>query len=312
MSGESLETIILPRVHDLGGFKVRRALPYRSHRNVGPFVFFDHLGPAALPAGHGIDVRPHPHIGLATVTWLFEGALDHRDSLGSVQTIRPGAVNWMTAGRGIVHSERTPDAERAAGHSIEAIQTWVALPRSHEEQEPAFVHHPAETIPDVDLGDCRVRLISGNAFGARSPVEFPVQACEAAVEMTADGGFETPDIAECAVYVVSGSASIDGQPLEEASLAVLKPGTRASVTATKGARLMLVGGDALDAKRLIDWNLVASDAEKIERARADWRKATATGFVHSRFSLPPGETRWTPYPGDPEPNPEDIPPGNAG
>src|SRR5579885_725229 len=163
-------TLIEPGSQDLGGFLVRRALPHRRCRHVGPFVFFDHMGPARFEAGRGVDVRPHPHIGLATVTYLFAGALEHRDSLGSVQTIRPGDINWMTAGRGIVHSERTPHAERSAGHDVHGIQIWVALPRAEDATEPSFHHHPARTLPEIECGDVHLRLLVGSAFDRRSPV----------------------------------------------------------------------------------------------------------------------------------------------
>ena len=208
MSG-AIDLVIEPRQRDLGGFFVRRLLPFPNRRNVGPFVFFDHLGPADMPPGHGMDVRSHPHIGLATVTWLFDGALDHRDSLGTQLTIRPGAVNWMTAGRGIVHSERTPPEERANGHRIEAIQTWVALPQSHEEQEPTFQHYPASVLPRIDAGGAKGVLISGSAYGHRSPVEFPAGICQLVLEAERDTTIEAPDAAELCLYVVSGSATVE-------------------------------------------------------------------------------------------------------
>jgi redox-sensitive bicupin YhaK (pirin superfamily) len=303
-----IESILEAKPRDLGGFSVRRLLPAMQRRSVGPYVFFDHLGPADLPPGEGLSVRPHPHIGLATVTWLYDGALLHRDSLGSIQTILPGAVNWMTAGRGIVHSERTPPRERTSGHRIEAIQTWVALPGSHEQQEPSFVHHPAATLPVLDLGGVQGVLIAGDAFGARSPVSFPEAICQAALDSPAGGTFETPDIRECCIHVVTGEAEIDGVPVNAGKLAVLVDGQRARVRLSRGARVMLAGGDPLDGPRRLDWNFVGSTTELVQAARDDWRAAIANGFTAGRFRLPPDESRWTPYPGDPQPVPEDMPP----
>jgi len=267
--------VIAPRSRDIGGFGVRRALPDAKRRNVGPFVFFDHLGPAVFSPGQGLDVRSHPHIGLATVTWLFEGALDHRDSLGTVQTIRPGAVNWMTSGRGITHSERTPPAERAAGHRIEAIQTWVALPLSHEEQEPAFRHYSADTLPKLDLPGATGVLIAGSAFGHASPVDFPSGICQLILESKTGADIAVPDAAERCVYVVSGSCEIDGLAVSEARMAVLKPGP-CVVRLAPATRIMIAGGDPLDAPRHLQ---SGSELARIDRGGvqglmvfpADWR-----------------------------------------
>jgi redox-sensitive bicupin YhaK (pirin superfamily) len=303
-----VELIIDPRKRDLGGFLVRRVLPFPARRNVGPFVFFDHLGPAVMAPGTGIDVRPHPHIGLATVTWLFEGALDHRDSIGSVQTIRPGAVNWMTSGRGIVHSERTPHAEREAGHRIEAIQTWVALPRSHEEQLPAFAHHPASTLPRIRADAATGVLIAGAAYGQRSPVEFPHGICQLVLETDQDTVIEPPEIPELCVYVVRGSAEIGGKAIGEAQMAVLSPQRPCPVKLPAGTRIMIAGGDPLDAPRYLDWNFVASSKERLAKASADWRASIAGGFSGTWFTQPPGETSWIPLPGDPQPDPPDHQP----
>ncbi len=301
-------TLISPKAKDIGGFFVRRSLPTPAVRSVGPFVFFDHLGPAEFKPGHGIDVRPHPHIGLATVTWLYDGALGHRDSLGTIKTIYPGAVNWMTAGRGISHSERTPDAERAAGHRIEAIQTWVALPVSQEDQAPEFAHHPAETLPKLSLPGLSGVLIAGTAYGETSPVKFPAGICQLVLEAHEDASFETPPIEECCVYVVRGSASVDGQALAEAEMLVLAAEAVARVSIPAGTRVMIAGGDRLDGARRMDWNFVASSKEKIDHAVEQWRASIAAGFENSWFSQPPGETVWIPYPGDPQPVPEDRPP----
>ncbi len=309
---DPVELVIEPRQRDLGGFYVRRLLPFAKRRNVGPFVFFDHLGPAQMPPGQGMDVRSHPHIGLATVTWLFEGALDHRDSLGTFQTIRPGAVNWMTAGRGIVHSERTPHAEREKGHRIEAIQTWVALPKSHEEQAPAFRHHPAETLPRIESGTARGVLISGSAYGHRSPVEFPSGICQLVLETERDTVVEAPDAAELCLYVVQGSAEIGGRIIGEAQMAVLSPARPCLVKLSAGSRIMFAGGDPLDGPRFLDWNFVASSKERLAKAAADWRASIAGGFRDSWFSQPPDETSWIPLPGDPQPDPPDHQPDHHG
>jgi redox-sensitive bicupin YhaK (pirin superfamily) len=303
-----IELIISPREKDLGGFAVRRALPVAKRRHVGPFVFFDHLGPATFPSGAGIDVRPHPHIGLATVTWLFDGALDHRDSIGTVQTIYPGAVNWMTAGRGISHSERTPPEQRANGHRIEAIQTWVALPQSHEEIAPSFHHYPASVLPKIDMPGARATLIAGEAFGARSPVTFPTPIVQVALEAERDVTFETPEAAEIAVYAVRGSLVVDGERLEEAQMAILVPGTRAKVELPAGSKMMIVGGDPPDGPRFIDWNFVSSSKVRIDKAQVDWRNSIAGGFNGTWFTQPPGEASYIPLPGDPEPDPMDTPP----
>jgi redox-sensitive bicupin YhaK (pirin superfamily) len=298
---DAVEMIIEPRQRDLGGFFVRRLLPFAKRRNVGPFVFFDHLGPAELPAGKGIDVRSHPHIGLATVTWLFDGALDHRDSLGTYQTIRPGAVNWMTAGRGIVHSERTPHAEREAGHRIEAIQTWVALPQSHEEQDPTFQHYPAAVLPVLELDGAKGVLISGSAYGHRSPVEFPSGICQLVLTAERDTTVEAPEAPELCLYVVEGEAEVDGQRIGEATMAILSPQRPCSVKLTRGTRIMFAGGDALDGPRFLDWNFVASSKERLAKATADWRASIAGGFTGTWFTQPPAETHWIPLPGDPQP-----------
>jgi redox-sensitive bicupin YhaK (pirin superfamily) len=304
---DAVQLLIEPRTRDLGGFNVRRILPYAKHRNVGPFVFFDHLGPATFPPGEGMDVRPHPHIGLATVTWLFEGAIDHRDSLGTIQTIRPGAVNWMTAGRGIVHSERTPPTERAAGHRLEAIQTWVALPRSRQEQAPTFVHHPADTLPRFSLPGGHGVVLAGSAFGHRSPVEFPAGILQVVIEATSEVSFDMPEAQERCLYLVSGAAAIDGQALPEAHMAVVGAG-KVGVKLAPGTRVMIAGGDALDGPRVLEWNFVASDKERLAKASADWRASIAAGFRDSWFSQPPGEASYIPLPGDPEGVPMDTPP----
>lgn len=305
---DAIDVLIDPRPRDLGGFSVRRLLPDARRRNVGPFVFFDHLGPAKFAPGEGIDVRPHPHIGLATVTWLFEGALDHRDSLGTVQTIRPGAVNWMTAGKGITHSERTPPDERRKGHSIEAIQTWVALPQSHEESEPQFSHFPADQLPKAYLGGATATIIAGKAFGETSPVPFPAGICQVVIEADEGTTFITPDMDECCVHIVSGSATVDGEEVGEARMVILRDGLSAEVVLPAGARLMIAGGDKLDAPRHLDWNFVSSSKERLARAREDWRASIRAAFNGSWFTQPPEEVAYIPYPSDPQPEPHDVPP----
>jgi redox-sensitive bicupin YhaK (pirin superfamily) len=276
-------------VRDIGGFAVRRVLPALPQQMVGPFIFFDHMGPAALAPGGGLDVRPHPHIGLATVTYLFDGEILHRDSLGSVQAIRPGDVNWMTAGRGIVHSERTPAPLRAGGGRVHGIQTWVALPRGHEEAAPAFAHHAAATLPVVELPGVTVRVIAGTAFGARSPVDVFSPTLYATADLAPGATLVVqPEHEERAVYVAEGSASVADAALAPGQMAVLPPGGEVAIRAAAVSRIMLVGGAKMDGPRFIWWNFVASSRERIERAKADWRE--------DRFPPVPGETERIPLP----------------
>lgn len=300
MSG-LVEQIIQPRERDLGdGFVVRRILPFHNRKMVGPFIFFDHFGPVDYAPGVGFDVRPHPHIGLATVTFLFDGAIRHKDSIGNDLVIRPGAVNWMTAGRGICHSERTPDAERASGQSLHGIQTWVALPKEHVETDPDFVHHPADTLPAFDLGGAQARVLAGTAFGQTAPVEFPWGIWYVGAEADTGARF-TIDAAEAderALYMASGEAQIDGQSVEPGQMAILTPGEDVPVTVSAGARFMLAGGQAMDGPRLIDWNLVATDKARIEQAKADWRASAEGGWKDTPFTLPEGEDEYIPLPGD--------------
>ena len=277
------------RPRDLGGFQVRRILPWGGGRMVGPFIFLDQMGPADFAPGQGVDVRPHPHIGLATVTYLYEGELMHRDSLGAVQTIRPGDVNWMTAGRGIVHSERTGDALRAAGHRLSGLQSWVALPRSHEETAPAFFHHAAVSLPQIDDQGVRLRLIAGEAFGLKSPVEIFSPLFYADVEMAARARLEIgARYPQRAVYVAGGRVTIDGKPVEQGRLALLEEGKPSMIVADVKSRLALLGGEPLDEPRHIWWNFVASSKERIEQAKTDWRAGN--------FAPVPGETEFIPLP----------------
>ncbi|MEQ8734890.1 MAG: pirin family protein [Rhodospirillaceae bacterium] len=268
----AIDLIIAPRKKDIGSFEVRRALPYAKRRLVGPFIFFDHMGPATFAPGKGIDVRPHPHIGLATVTFLFEGEIHHRDSLGFHQPIRPGDVNWMTAGRGIVHSERTGPETRAAGHTLHGIQTWIALPIAHEETAPAFYHHPKDTLPVITREGASLSLIAGTAYGEESPVKTFSPMCYLGGSLESGADLEIPDAhEERAVYIVDGAASLNGHELSEGEMAVLVPGVSCRIKSDAGARIMLVGGAPMDGDRLIWWNLVASDQALIDRAKAEWK-----------------------------------------
>ncbi|MBC5784984.1 pirin family protein [Ramlibacter sp. USB13] len=278
-----------------GGFVVRRILPHARQRNVGPFIFFDHFGPAEELPGANHDVRPHPHIGLATVTYLFDGAMMHRDSLGTEQLIEPGAINWMTSGRGIVHSERRPDHLRDVRFVNHGLQLWTALPLEHEETEPAFSHTPADAIPERSVGDARVRVLVGEAFGVRSPVPALSPTLYLDVWLPAGGRMELPAIApEQAVYAVEGALLLDGEPLPERQMAVLRPGAPVLLSTPAGARLVVVGGTPLDAPRHMWWNFVSSRKDRILRASEDWeamRMGTVPG--DSEFiPLPP--TRFTP------------------
>ena len=285
---------ISPHERDLGGFSVRRLLPSAARRMVGPFVFFDHMGPAEFAPGQGIDVRPHPHIGLATVTYLFEGAIEHRDSLGSVQRITAGDVNWMTAGRGIVHSERTPADLRASGARMQGLQTWVALPRDQEHCDPAFVHHPAATLPAIEMPGVSMRLIAGSAFGHTSPVQCASSMFYIAVEMEAGASFVLPDAyAERGVYPLVGDVSINEGVLPAGQMAVLNESAPVTLQALSPARLMLLGGEPMDGERFLWWNFVASDRAFIEEAKARWR--------NGGFDAVPGETEFIPLPAEPKP-----------
>ncbi len=274
--------LIAPRVHDLGGFQVRRAVPSLQARSVGPFVFVDHLGPALFEPGRGIDVRPHPHIGLATVTYLWAGALRHRDTLGSVQDILPGDVNWMTAGRGIAHSERTPTVPRAAGHVAHGMQTWVALPKSDEEVAPSFHHHPASTLPVREHEGARLCVIAGRGFGMESPVRVFADTFNVAVDLEPDAELVVEaEAVERALYILEGEAQLDGTAIPEKHLVVLDRGARHVLRAKTPLKAMLFGGEPLDAPRHMWWNFVSSSKERIEQAKRDWDDG--------RFGLIPGD-----------------------
>lgn len=292
--------LIKPHEKDLGeGFTVRRLLPSHPHKMVGPFIFFDHMGPAELePGGLGLQVRPHPHIGLATVTYLFDGAIMHRDSLGYEQEIRPGDVNWMTAGSGIVHSERSPDHLRADGGRMHGIQIWIALPKQHENTAPGFEHHPARSLPTQSGAGWNLRLIAGSGFGLQSAVTTFSPLFYATLELQPGARFTLPaEYSQRAVYLVEGQAEIDGTRLEEKRMAVLSGGQDTTIEASgadqHGARLMLLGGDPLDGDRFIFWNFVASTREAIEEAKQRWRDR--------RFAAVPGETEFIPLPPERKP-----------
>jgi redox-sensitive bicupin YhaK (pirin superfamily) len=274
---------------DLGGFHVRRVLPSGERQMVGPFIFFDHLGPTKFAPGYGIDVRPHPHIALATVTYLFAGSLEHRDSLGSVREIYPGDVNWMSAGRGIVHSERTPQAVRASGEHVHAIQSWVALPDGHEDGEPSFVHYPAAALPTRVANGVEMTVIAGEAFGLRSPVVTLWPTLYVHAHFSRGGALGLPaGPGERAVYVVQGDVAVDGVAVAAGQLAVLESGEDSTLGAAGDARVMLLGGDKFPTARYIWWNFVGSSQERIERAKDRWERR--------QFPDVPGETEFMPLP----------------
>ncbi|MGA7540293.1 MAG: pirin family protein [Steroidobacteraceae bacterium] len=279
-----LATLIDARARDLGGFTVGRVLPTAARKLIGPFIFFDHMGPADFPPGRGIDVRPHPHIGLATVTYLFEGEIVHRDSLGSHQPIRPGDVNWMTAGRGIVHSERTGTEPRRAGSRLNGLQLWVALPLEHEEAEPEFHHHPARALPSLEIAGTRVRVLAGSAFGASSPVRTHSPLFYVDAAMPAGSELPLPEEHEQrAAYVVEGTVACGGEPAQRGRMMVLTPGARVCLRAVSDARVALIGGAPLAGERHIFWNFVSSSEARIEQAKRDWRAG--------RFPKVPGDER---------------------
>lgn len=289
----AVETVVTPRPRDLGGFEVRRVLPSTQRRMVGPFIFLDQIGPARFLGGFGIDVRPHPHIGLATVTYLDRGSILHRDSLQTVQPIHPGDVNWMTAGRGIVHSERTDREVRRAQHELYGLQLWVALPRQHEETAPTFAHHPRATLPVVEAAGIRARIIAGRAFGKTSPVAtfselfFVDVGLAAGARLQLDAEHE-----ERAAYLLEGQVEIAGTTYESPQLLVFAPRREIVIAARASVRLALIGGEPMDGPRHIWWNFVSSRKERIEQAKADWQR--------DRFGVTvPGETEFIPLPEGP-------------
>lgn len=285
----TIERVIAPRPTDLGDFEVRRVLPYREKRMVGPFIFFDHMGPAEFEPGQGIDVRPHPHIGLATVTYLFEGEIMHRDSLGVVQAIRPGAVNWMTAGRGIVHSERTDAAERAKDTVLHGIQAWVALPKEHECTAPDFKHYPSDGLPEFERNGVQMKLLAGTAFGYEADIKVLSPTVYIEIKAKAGQKIDIPDDhQERALYVVEGGLTIDGEDVEPLTMAVLMPGSSPVVVASEDTHVMLCGGAPMDGPRTVWWNFVASEPEMLEQAKADWKAGN--------FEMVPGDDEFIPLP----------------
>jgi len=288
---EDLITLTIePTTHDLGGFKVHRTLPSRPRTMVGPFIFFDQMGPARLEVGTGIDVRPHPHINLATVTYLYAGAIDHRDSLGTFATIEPGAVNLMTAGHGIVHSERSPSAERAVGPELSGIQTWLALPERDEEIDPAFEHVTAADLPVIDGKGATARIVMGSLWGSTAPTTTYAQTIYADIALQPGGSIPIdPEADERALYVSMGEASLDGLPLIPMTLYVLRPGTAATLRSERGARVILCGGEAFTTPRHVWWNFVSSSRDRINQAKQDWQAGN--------FPKVPGDDKeWIPIP----------------
>lgn len=286
-----IETMIVPRGRDIGGFEVQRILPSVRRRMVGPFIFFDRMGPATFAAGRGLDVRPHPHIGLATVTYLFAGEIVHRDSVGSRQTITAGAVNWMTAGRGIVHSERTDPTLRHTGGRLFGIQAWVALPQAAEEMAPAFSHHAVESLPRLAGEGWHGRLIAGRFDGMTAPTPVLSPTLYADIMLAAGARLAvSPEHEERAVYVVEGAVSLDGHSLDPGVLYVLVPGQAVTLAAGGESHLMLIGGAPMDGPRYVWWNFVSSSHERLEQAKADWKA--------QRFAAVPGEHEFIPLPDD--------------
>lgn len=293
MTDELILQTILPTSHDLGGFKVHRTLPSRPRTMVGPFIFFDQMGPAHLDIGTGMDVRPHPHINLATVTYLFAGAIDHRDSVGSFATIEPGAVNLMTAGRGIAHSERSPASERAAGPELSGIQTWLALPERDEERDPDFEHVPKAALPVLETPGVRARVIMGTLWGQTAPTTTYAETIYADIVLDAGGSVPIDASAdERALYVAIGDATLDGMPLDPMTLYVLRPGITATLRSASGGRVMLCGGEAFATPRHVWWNFVSSSRERINQAKDDW---TAGNFP----KVPGDEVEFIPIPAVP-------------
>jgi redox-sensitive bicupin YhaK (pirin superfamily) len=286
--------VLRGRSTDVGGLPVTRVLPQARKRAVGPFVFVDHMGPAHLQPGQGLDVRPHPHIGLATVTYLFAGAILHRDSIGCVQRIEPGDVNWMTAGRGIVHSERLPDDLRGKAQAMHGVQTWVALPAEFEDAEPSFVHVGADRLPTLERSGACVRVVAGHAFGAASPVAVFSDTLYAALDLQAGAALEIPDEhAERALFVTGGHVEVDAMPLQAGDLALLAAGT-AHLSAPAAAQAMLLGGAPLG-ERFMWWNFVATSRERIDAAKAQWLDYAAAGGSR-QFPPVPGEAEFIPLP----------------
>lgn len=284
----AIKLLLDSKEKDLGGFSVRRFLPSKELAHIGPFIFFDHLGPADFPPGDGIDVRPHPHIGLATITYVFAGEILHRDSLGHVQAIRPNEINWMTAGRGIVHSERTTPELRAQGHTLEALQLWVALPQEQEQTEPSFLHYAENQLPLVAGAGFKARVMIGEAFGQKSTVKIHSPMLYVEVNLESEGRIELPEgLTERGVYIVSGEVQSAGTAIQQHTMALFDQTPGIELTATKTTRLVIIGGEPLG-KRTVWWNLVSSRKELIEKAKQDWKAGN--------FPQVPGETEFIPLP----------------
>lgn len=286
----TISNFFKPHQKDLGGgFIVRRLLPAAAKQAVGPFIFFDHFGPIDAPPEADHDVRPHPHIGLATVTYLYEGAMDHRDSVGSVQRIEPGAINWMTAGSGIVHSERTPLDMKGKPRRSHGLQLWAALPQAHEEDAPSFVHTPASAIPELKFDGSTVRVLIGSAFGQTSPVATFSETLYLDIKLEAGREIMLDQLPEeAAVYAVTGDIAIDGETIVPNTMVLLEPGTDARVSTQDGAQFVIIGGAPLDGRRFMFWNFVSSSKERIAQAAEDWEQ--------QRYAKVPGETEWIPLP----------------
>lgn len=284
----AIKELIEPRSKELGGFSVRRALPSREQQMVGPWIFFDHMGPADFPAGQGINVRPHPHIGICTVTYLFEGEILHRDSLGSLQPIRPGDVNLMVTGRGIVHSERERDEVRSLPHRLHGLQLWLALPKDDEEIDPAFYHYPSTTIPALDLNGVRVRVIMGSAYGAMSPVKTFAETLYVEAHLKPGQRITLPLAEERAVYVAAGSLKARDMQIPQFAMAVFRDEDGVELEALEESRIAIVGGEKFDRRHIV-WNFVSSRPERIEQAKQDWKEG--------RFAKVPGdEQEFIPFP----------------
>lgn len=284
-----VELLLDPVTKDLGEFVVRRTLPATDRQRVGPFIFFDHMGPADFKPGSGVSVRPHPHIGLATITYLFAGKIMHRDSLGYTQAIEQGAINWMTAGRGIVHSERSPEELKQSGSHLHGIQAWVALPVELEETEPRFEHYPAEDVPEVNLDGVKLRVIVGQAYGAASPVRVSSETLYVEANLEAGADLSLPaGIDELAAYVVNGDIDVGDCLVAAGRMAVFESGSDAVIRARTTTKLMLLGGATLPGQRYLWWNFVSSSKERMQQAKKDWRE--------QRFGNVPGETELMPLP----------------
>jgi redox-sensitive bicupin YhaK (pirin superfamily) len=286
---DSITLLIEPDTKDLGEFSVSRSLPDKRRQRVGPFIFWDHMGPADFPPGSGVSVRPHPHIGLATITYLFDGVIVHRDSLGYEQPITSGAVNWMTAGKGIVHSERSPADLVESGSHLHGIQAWIALPEELEETEPRFEHYPADGIPVVELPGARLTVIAGRAWGQQSPVQTSSETLYVEIDLAERGKIETPDdIDEIAIYTISGTIAVDDFDLPPRRMAILKNRTSAEIIAKSDAKFMMLGGAILPGERILWWNFVSSSRDRLNKAKRDW--------LEKNFDDVPGETEFIPLP----------------